>query len=131
MLLVGVDYGSGMGVVVNGELYRGSRGAASEFVQTVVGDSPGDGAHDRAGSAEQLAANPAIAARYAEVSQDGNRGRGDMEARVRSICHRAVRRDAHGLAALRDTMRYLGIGLAHAVWALDPDVILLHGTVTE
>jgi predicted NBD/HSP70 family sugar kinase len=131
MLLVRVDYGIGMGMVVNGELYRGNRRAAGEFGQMVVADSPGSGAHDRPGSLEQLAANPAIASRYAELSKDGKLGRGDMEARVRSICHRAMQGDAHGLAALTDTMRYLGIGLANAIWALDPDVILLHGTVTE
>ena len=28
-------------------------------------------------------------------------------------------------------MRYLGIGVANAVWALDPDVVLIHGSVTE
>jgi predicted NBD/HSP70 family sugar kinase len=39
--------------------------------------------------------------------------------------------DAHATAAVRESMRYLGIGVANAVWALDPDVVLVHGAVTE
>jgi predicted NBD/HSP70 family sugar kinase len=131
MLLVRVDYGIGMGLVVNGELYRGSRRSAGEFGQMVVADSPGMGAHDRPGSLEQLATNSAIVSRYAETSEDKKFARGDMEEKVRSICHRALHGDVHALSALQETMRYLGIGMANAVWTLDPDVILVHGAVTE
>ena len=131
LLLVRVDYGIGMGLVVNGELYRGPRCAAGEFGQMVVADSPGSGAHDRPGSLEQLAANPAIAARYEELSQGSKLARGHLEDRVRSICQQAMDGDGHALSAIRDAMRYLGIGIANAVWTLDPDVILLHGAITE
>jgi predicted NBD/HSP70 family sugar kinase len=131
MLLVRVDYGIGMGLVVNGELYRGPHRAAGELGQMVVADSPGTGAHDRTGSLEQLAANSAIASRYAQLSGDSKFMRGDMEEKVRSICHRAMQGDVHALSAVQEAMRYLGIAMANAVWTLDPDVILVDGAVTE
>lgn len=131
MLLVRVDYGVGMGIVLEGQLYRGPRRASGEIGQMVVADSPGRGAHDRPGSLEQLASNPAIASRYAELSQTDKPSRGDAEMRVRDICHQAMHGDAHAATAIREAMRYLGIGLANAVWAFDPEVVLLHGAVTE
>jgi predicted NBD/HSP70 family sugar kinase len=131
MLLVRVDYGIGMGLVVNGELYRGPRRAAGEFGQMVVADSPGAGAHDRPGSLEQLSANLSIASRYEERSQNSKLARGDLEGRVRSICHQAMHGDSHAQLAIKEAMRYLGIGIANAVWTLDPDVILIDGAVTE
>jgi glucokinase len=39
--------------------------------------------------------------------------------------------EAEAEATVREAMRYLGIGVANAVWALDPDVVLVHGAVTE
>ncbi|HYO80344.1 MAG TPA: ROK family transcriptional regulator [Bryobacteraceae bacterium] len=131
LLLVRVDEGVGLGIVLNGELYRGPRRAAGEFGQMVVADSPGGGAHDRPGSLERLAANPAIASRYAALAQNGKAGRGDTESRVRTICHLAMQGDPHAAFAVREAMRYLGIGVANAVWTLDPDVVLVHGAVTE
>jgi glucokinase len=39
--------------------------------------------------------------------------------------------DSHAQLAIKEAMRYLGIGIANAVWTLDPDVILIDGAVTE
>jgi predicted NBD/HSP70 family sugar kinase len=131
MLLVRVDYGVGMGIVLDGELYRGPRRGSGEIGQMVIADSPGRGAHDRPGSLEQLASNCAIAARYSELSHSGKSTRGDLETRVRAICHQALQGDVHASTAIQAAMRNLGIGLANAAWALDPDVVLVHGAVTE
>ncbi len=131
MLLVRVDEGIGVGIVLNGELYRGPRRASGEFGQMVIADAPGAAAHDHPGSLEQLAANPAIVTRYAALSQSGKSARGDTQSRVRTICHLAMQGDTNAEKAVRDTIRYLGIGIANAVWALDPDVVLVHGAVTE
>jgi predicted NBD/HSP70 family sugar kinase len=132
MLLVRVDEGVGMGIMLDGKLYRGPHRSSGEFGQMVIADSPGAGAHDRPGCLELLAANPAILARYAALKPGGVRTlRGEPESKVRTICHRAVDGDPHATLAIRECMRYLGIGIANVVWGLDPDVVLIHGAITE
>lgn len=131
MLLVRVDEGVGTGIILEGKLYRGPHRAAGEFGQMVIADSPGAGAHDRPGCLESLVANPAIAARYAALSNGGKLPPGETESRVRTICDLAMQGDAHAERAIRDCMRFLGIGIANMVWGLDADVVLVHGAVTE
>jgi hypothetical protein len=57
LLFVRIDEGIGMGIVLDGKLYRGPHRAAGEFGQMVVADSPGSGSEDRVGCLESLAAN--------------------------------------------------------------------------
>jgi predicted NBD/HSP70 family sugar kinase len=131
MLLVRIDEGIGMGIVLDGRLYRGQHKTAGEFGQMVIADSPGTGAHDRPGCLESLAANPAIAARYAQLAGDAKSRIRETEGRVRTICHLAMEGDSAATQALRESMRFLGIGIANVVWGLDPDVVLIDGAVTE
>jgi glucokinase len=120
-----------MGIMLDGKLYRGPHRAAGEFGQMVVADSPGTGAHDRQGCLESLAANPAIASRYAALVNDTRTRGGEAESRVRTICHLAMQGDSAAEQSIRETMRFLGIGISNVVWGLDPDVVLLDGAVTE
>jgi predicted NBD/HSP70 family sugar kinase len=131
MVLVKVDDGIGMGVLLDGRLYRGTHRAAGEIGQMVVGDSPGGGAHYRPGCLESLAANPAIVGRYASLSGHGRTISGETESRVRTICHLAMQGDAAAACAIRDCMRHLGIGLANVVWGLNTEVILIDGCITD
>jgi predicted NBD/HSP70 family sugar kinase len=39
--------------------------------------------------------------------------------------------DAAAQSAIRECMRYLGIGLANVVWGLNADVIVLDGCITD
>ena len=131
MVLVKVDEGIGVGVLLDGKLYRGPHRAAGEFGQMVVADSPGSGAHDRPGCLESLASNPAITARYAALANDRKSRAGETESRVRTICHLAMQGDPAAAQAVRESMRYLGIGIANLDWGLDADVVLIDGAITE
>lgn len=132
LLFVKVGEGVGMGVVLDGRLYRGPHMAAGEFGQMVVSDGDNDARHDRPGCLEKLASNPAICERYSRLS--GNRYRttsGDSAAQVKRICHLAMEGDAAARQTLSDTCRYLGIGIANMVWALDAEAVILDGALTE
>jgi len=120
-----------MGVMLDGKLYRGPHRAAGEFGQMVVADSPGSGGHNRQGCLESLAANPAIASRYAALTKDTRTRGGETESRVRRVCHLAMEGDAAAVESIREAMRFLGIGIANVVWGLDPDVVLVDGAVAE
>lgn len=135
LLLVKVDEGIGVSMIVDGELYYGQHMAAGEFGQMVIADAGSDDAparHDRPGCLERLASDAATCERYRSLN--GNRGwppGGDVTAGVRRICHLALAGDAAAQEALRQSARYLGIGISNIVWGLDPDAVILDGALTE
>jgi predicted NBD/HSP70 family sugar kinase len=131
LLFVKVDEGVGMGIVLEGRLHRGPHNAAGEFGQMVIGESPGDGRQDRPGCLESLASNTAICDRYAELSGTGRRSGEETTSRARQICYLAAQGDPSAAQALLDASRYLGIGIANAVWGLNADMVIIDGVITE
>jgi len=132
MIFVQVDEGIGVGIMLDGIPYYGPSMAAGEFGQMVISETNGRERHDRGGCLEILASNNAIFRRYSSLNgTKRTRTSGDVTANVRQICHEALRGDASARHALRESCRYLGIGLANIVWGLDPDVIIVDGAITE
>lgn len=131
MLFIRVDEGIGMGIVMDGKIYRGTHRSAGEIGQMVVADSPGVGAQDRPGCLESLAAHPAIFARYNDDSQEKRGASRETESRIRRICHLAQEGNAEAAQAIRECMRYLGIGIANVIWALNADVVIIDGAITD
>ena len=131
LLYVMVNEGVGMGIVLGGQLYRGPHNAAGEFGQMVLADSPGDGRQDRLGCLESLASNPALCDRYAELSGNPRKSSEETAARARQICYLALQGDEAAGQAVAEVSRYLGIGIANAVWGLDADMVVIDGVLTE
>jgi predicted NBD/HSP70 family sugar kinase len=132
LLLVKVDEGVGMGIVMDGKLYSGPRMAAGEFGQMVIADSPGPERHDRPGCLEMLVSDLVTSERYQRLV--GTRARanfGSPTEHVKQICHLAMQGDPAARQAIEETSRYLGIGLANAIWALDADAVVIDGALTE
>ncbi len=130
-LLVGE--GIGMSVVLDGELYRGSHMAAGEIGQMVIADQESPERHNRPGCLEVLASDAATCERYQRLAGEAARvstaGRSTQQ--MRQICHLAMDGDADARATLAATARYLGIGIASAVWMLDADAVVIDGILTE
>jgi predicted NBD/HSP70 family sugar kinase len=131
LLFVKVDEGVGMGIVLDGRLYRGPRMAAGEFGQMVIVDSPGTERHNQPGCLEMLASDPMTSERYQRLAGRPRTNSGSSTEQVRRICHMAMDGDASAQQALGATSRYLGIGIANAVWALDADAVVIDGALTE
>ncbi len=132
MLFVKVDEGIGMGIVLDGKLYRGPRMAAGEFGQMVIAECAGPERHNRPGCLEMLASNDAMCERYCSIAGLRHRaGAGESADQVKRICHLALRGDDAARRAVIDTARYLGIGIANCVWALDADAVVIDGALTE
>ena len=131
LLLVTVDEGIGFSMVIDGKLYYGQHMAAGEFGQMVIADAGGTGTHDRPGSLESLASDSATCARY--YASDGGRKTPAETAPscVRTIAHRALAGDRRAVEALQITARYLGIGISNAIWGLDPDAVVVDGTIAD
>lgn len=131
MLFIRVDEGIGMGIVMEGKIFRGTHRSAGEIGQMVVADSPGAGAQDRPGCLESLAAHRALFARYNDLSNETRGPSGETESRIRKICHLAREGNPAAVQAVRECMRYLGIGIANVIWALNADVVIIDGAITD
>jgi len=132
LLFVKIDEGIGVSMMLEGELFYGQHMAAGEFGQMVIDDQGGSVRHDRPGCLEKLANDTSICERYR--SQNGvkrSAAGGDVTTRAKQICHLAMAGDRAAIDALKETARYLGIGISNVVWGLDPDGVIIDGTLTE
>ena len=132
-VFVSVSDGLGVGVFINGELVRGRHNTAGEFGHVPLSiDGPicSCGAN---GCWEAYVSNIATLSRYfgkntalkqpqpIEVSNFT----------IEDLISRARGGDGKALAALNLTARYLGLGLASVINAVDPSTVYIGGEITE
>lgn len=116
--------GIGAGLVLDGRLYRGSRGLAGEVGhQVIVPDGLPCGCGGR-GCLEAYASGTGIARRLRALGA----GREDLPRDARDLVARARSGDAFSLCFLRETAELLALGLAQLIFTLNPDRIVL-GTI--
>ncbi len=134
-----VSTGIGGGVVIRGEIYRGSDGFAGELGHVpILADGPPCECGNR-GCLEALCSGTAIGKRGAEaVGRHPRRGRAikKMAGKSKAISAKAIfeaARNGDGLAneIVEETCGYLGMGIAMAMNALAPDVIVIGGGVAK
>jgi len=131
LLFVMVGEGVGMAIVLDGKVYEGPRMAAGEIGQMVIADRGGPERHDRPGCLEMLASDMATCERYSALSGSKIVTATNCSQQMRQICHLAMEGDRAARDALGETARYLGVGIANTVWALDAEAVVIDGTLTE
>jgi glucokinase len=114
---------------MNGTIYAGASMASGEFGQMVIADDGGDLRHDRPGCLEMLVSDQAVCDRFAQQQGKKSSRAADSAARVRRICRLAMEGDRDAEEAVRQTVRYLALGVANMAFALDPEVIILNTTL--
>lgn len=124
LVYVSVSDGVGVGVIINGELVRGRHDSAGQFAHiplNVDGPRCSCGAN---GCWETYVSNLATLQRYwgTAAGSDGHS--------IADLVTRARGGDARALAALLATGRYLGLGFAAIVAAIDPTCICIGGEIT-
>jgi N-acetylglucosamine repressor len=126
--------GVGAGVVVNGQVVRGHDHTAGEFGHVPITLDGPRCLCGNLGCLEAYTSNLATLARYMNVEL------ADPEARkllregsltVETLIGRAREGDARARAAIVETGRYLGIGMAVIVNALNPERIYLGGEIAQ
>src|SRR3954447_19516397 len=134
-LMLTLGTGIGGGVIVEGELYRGSRGAGAELGHVVVdldgppcpGKCPNRGCLEVMASGNAIGREGEAAARSAPDSALGQAlaaGRVVSGALVTELAHDG---DAVAQGVLSLVGRRLGVGLASLANAFDPEVIVIGG----
>lgn len=138
MVYVAVGTGIGAGIIHNGRLHHGARGAAGEVGHMLLMPDGPACACGKRGCWESLVSGPAIARDAKERLAKGDasalrRLAGGDPARVTSelVAQAAQSGDTLAREVLARAARYLGVGLANVVTALDPEVVVVGGGVAQ
>jgi predicted NBD/HSP70 family sugar kinase len=131
-VFVSVSDGVGVGIVVNGELLRGRHNTAGEFGHVPLSIDGPRCSCGAMGCWESYISNPATLARFfgREALDAGPRDVETVSFTVEDLIARARAGDAKALAAINSTARYLGLGLASIINAVDPSRIFIGGEIT-
>lgn len=127
-LVVTIEDGVGMGIVVNGQLYRGSRGFAAEFGHVVI-DSEGLACRcGKRGCIEAYASNFSVVA-AAQAALDAGHWQcpGEGELNFDAVITAAEAGEAVPQAILAQAGTYLGRGIAGLVQLFNPSRIIMSG----
>jgi len=122
---VSIGTGTGMGIVIDGKLYRGSRGAAGEIGYMPIGD--GDPLLDqpesrRRGMFESVASAAAVVATSQRLGMTGT-------ATAKDVLDAARAGDEAALRTVDLEIDYLARALAGVAAVLDPELVVLGGGV--
>lgn len=118
---VAIGTGIGMGIIANGQLVRGTRGAAGEIGYLPVGADPLDPSHWVRGPLEEVTAGDAITRRYRLAAA--------QELSTREILQRAGNGDSAALAAFDEEARWIAVALCAVKAVLDPELVILGGGI--
>lgn len=125
LLFVLVVEGVGTGLIINGELHVGTRIGLGGFGHMSIDPNGPMCSCGRRGCWEVFASDLATIARYRKLAK--KRGAGVAIGDVISLAQQG---DAAALAAVRETARYLGEGIANLAHGLSPEVIVVGGAIS-
>lgn len=124
-----VGEGIGTGIVFDGQIYRGERGTAGEFGHMIVGENaPVDCSCGSRNCWEAMASEKATIARYSQMSHEKN---GNHQMSIKNLVDLAKSGNQNALDALKQTSKFLGIGISNLIVGLNPQAIILSGSIIE
>lgn len=139
--IIGMTIGTGIGggIIIDGQLFHGVSDVAGEIGHTTIDLN---GRHCKCGNygcLEAYASGPAIAVRAREVlvreetaSLLPSMVGGQLDSITAETVYRAASQgDAVASEIVRDTARYLGVGIANLLNILNADVVVVAGGVTQ
>jgi glucokinase len=135
MLTIGTGIGGGL--VLGGEVYRGSTGAAAELGHIVIEENgpPCQGNCPNHGCVETLASGTAIAREgkaAAEREPDSALGKALAQGPIvgKTVTDLAMKDDALATDVVAEAGRHLGVALASLANIFDPDLFVIGGGVS-
>jgi predicted NBD/HSP70 family sugar kinase len=131
-VFVSVSDGVGTGIIVNGELMRGRHNTAGEFGHVPLSIDGPRCSCGATGCWEAYVSNIATLSRYfgRDLAEPGPRDVDASTFTVEDLIARARAGDAKALAAINSTARYLGLGIASIINAVDPARVYVGGEIT-
>jgi glucokinase len=138
MLYVTVSTGIGGGFILDGKLYHGADGAAGEIGHvTILPRGPHCGCGNR-GCLESVASGTAIAREGRELVIRGVptliselAGQDPEAVTAKLVAEAAQRGDPEAQDIIQEAMNYLGIGIANLVNLLNPETVVIGGSLIK
>lgn len=126
-ILVLVAEGVGTGIIFDGQVYRGQRGAAGEFGHMVIGtQAPVPCSCGNLDCWEAFSSERAAVARYFKSSGVSSERFG-----FRELVDQALRGEPQAKAALIETAHYLGVGISNLVVGFSPEAVVVGGEIAR
>ncbi len=126
-LVVTVGRGVGMGIVVNGQFYRGANGGAGELGHTTFIENGIQCDCGKHGCLEAYTADSAIIRLMREAIAQKRSQLRKTDLTLDDILHWAERGDEAAQASLAQAGHYLGIAIANLVNLFNPSLVIISG----
>ena len=127
LLYVSVSTGLACGMVIDGGLYRGGNNTAGQFGHISIDLNGSECRCGQRGCWDLYASDKATITRYL-----GLRGGGAKRVpTMRKLMELVDSGDGAATEAVRETARYLGIGITGLINGLDPEVVVIGGEITK
>ncbi len=130
VICVTLGTGVGGGLILNGDLYRGSTYAAGEIGQMSIDLNGVEGPYGNSGCLERYIGNRQIEELAVRMYQD-NGAKVPEDSSPEGIAARARKGDAIAEAVWVQVAEYLGASLMSTVYLLNPDAIVIGGGVAH
>jgi predicted NBD/HSP70 family sugar kinase len=126
-IMVFIAEGVGTGIIFDRQVYRGDCGAAGEFGHMIIGErAPVPCSCGSWECWEAFASGRAAVARYAKLT-----GGEAPQLDFARLIDRALEGEEAARAALRETARYLGIGISNLIIGFSPQIVVVGGAITR
>jgi predicted NBD/HSP70 family sugar kinase len=127
-IMVLVAEGVGTGIIFDGQVYRGQRGAAGEFGHMVIGEHApvlcSCGSDD---CWEAFSSERSAIARYRKLARIPNK----IPISFVDVVDRALSGEGNAEAALVETARYLGVGISNLIIGFSPEAVVVGGEIAR
>jgi predicted NBD/HSP70 family sugar kinase len=127
-ILVLVAEGVGTGIIFDGQVYRGQRGAAGEFGHMVIGaHAPVPCSCGSDDCWEAFSSERAAIARYRKLARISNKN----QITFKDVVDRALGGEENARVALVETARYLGVGISNLIIGFSPEAVVVGGEIAR
>lgn len=129
-IAVWVGEGIGTGIIFDGQIYRGEKGAAGEFGHMIIGENaPVECSCGSRNCWEAYASEKAVMSRYR--NQIKNNASKNADINMEQLIKLAHEGEKEALQALRETAKYLGIGISNLIIGFSPQAVIISGTIAK
>ena len=138
VLAIHLDWGIGLGIIVNGKLYKGRDGFAGEFGHLPMVENGILCKCGKQGCLETIASGTAIARMAVEGMKAGRSsflgqliGDDPEKTEIRKVVQAAAMGDQYSISILANVGFWLGKGIAYLIQIFNPERIILGGRMSE
>ena len=124
MIFLNIHEGVGMGILVNGQLYKGQNGYAGEFGHTILFPDGRPCPCGNKGCLEQYISESAVLKEFAN-------GHGKSSATIDEFLWACSQEDPSAQKALHDFIHYTAVSLNTILHTFNPDIIILNSSFTN